>query len=150
KNLPPRRQNVDQLHFLVRFDKDAKPVVFPPRDEPFASPALGPAGRGEDTFETKTPIEIKDLEAGDLRGVFSVEQILTWETAAVKRIDVVTIGAAANGDSAVSHRHAWRTLVPYKKKPVPKDEPKVDDPNKGAPDGGKGGVPRGAGGRPNK
>jgi len=62
---------------------------------------------------------------------------------------VVTIGAAANGDSAVSHRHAWRTLVPYKKKPVPKDEPKVDDPNKGA-DGGKGGVPLGEGGRPNK
>jgi hypothetical protein len=131
-NRRPKRQVIDNLHFLVRFSKDkAEPVMFPPKGVAFEGVPVAPG----ETFTTKAAIEMP-ANTG-LQGVYSVEQVLTVDTAAVKRLDVLAIGAATNGDMAVSHRQSFRTLLPYKKKP------KVDDSKDNKPeDGSKEGRPK--------
>src|SRR5206468_2817495 len=54
----------------------------------------------EQTFDLKLP--------GTPAGIFGVKQVLTWETAAVRRIDNVTMGSSAPLESAHSHRTAIR------------------------------------------
>jgi hypothetical protein len=122
KNLRPRRQSLDGLHFLVKLSNSEAPVLFPPKDSKgFESVPLAP----NEVYEMP---EAMPMPAGTkLDGVFAVDQVLTWETAAVKRIEVVTIGAGANGDPAVCQRQAWMKLVPFKKKKDAPAEPASED-----------------------
>jgi hypothetical protein len=123
KNLRPYQQEVGNLHFLLKLASGAKPVVFPPEGKPFESAPVRPAGSKEgDTFSTKEPILV---EGTRVDGIFEVAQVLTWETAAVKRIDLIVIGASKE-ETALGHRQAGKALVPYKKKP--KDEKQEVDP----------------------
>jgi len=149
KSLRAKQQRLDTLHFQIRFkDSKSEPILFPPLGSTFEASALivpdkdkdgkdnGAKNKGAKDRDQYQTIELAGVDPGNLRGVFSVEQVLNWETAAVKRIDVVSIGAATNGDPAVSHRQAWRPLVPYKKKV------KDDAPDPKAGDGG-GGINKG-------
>jgi hypothetical protein len=141
KNLRPRRQSLDGLHFLVKFSATEAPLLFPPKGVTLDTTPLPP----DKSWATETPIA---MPAGTkLEGVFAIDQVLTWETAAIKRIEVVSIGLGASGDPAVSQRQAWMPLVPFKKKkeePVAPDAGKDDGGLKGPGKFGLSGVPGGA------
>jgi hypothetical protein len=154
KNLRPRVQPLHELHFAVRVKEPkgdkTETVIVPPAGAVFDHPALSPAGSkdGKDAIRKELLIEVPGAEGKEIVGV---EQVLTTETAAVKRIDVVVIGAATSGEKALSHKQSWRTLVPYKKKVVKDDteggKGKDKDPN-ADPTKGKGpkDLPGGPGG----
>jgi hypothetical protein len=130
KNLRPQYQSVNNLRFLLRFkdpnDKDGKPsepVVFPPKqpvDMRFEGGLVDPADGAKDMFPAKgsSPDFVEFPLAGPLAEVFSVEQVLTVETAAVKRLDVVTVAVSAiTGETALSHFNAGTpTLKTFKDK----------------------------------
>jgi hypothetical protein len=145
KNLRPRRQSLDGLYFLVKFS-NGEAQLFPPKGATLDSVPLA----HDESWTTPNPIAMPPDTKLD--GVFAVDQVLTWETAAIKRIEVLTVGAAGNGDSAVSQREAWKPLVPFKKKPevkveeAPKDDPKGPGRNMGpAAPGGMGQAPAATG-----
>ena len=65
--------------------------------------ALMPAGtKGQDFYAKSFPKQ-KD----DRTGIYSVQQVLNWQTAAIKRIDQISIGSNEAGDVS----HSQRTLV---------------------------------------
>ena len=130
KNVRPRRQSLDGLYFLVRFSQKDPPQLFPPKGQAFESVPLAPGDAAYVSPVIPMPPGTK------LDGVFSVDQVLTWETAAIKRIDVISIGAGTNGDPALPHRLAWMELQPFKKKAPPAEDPAAGD--KVNPVGGKG------------
>jgi hypothetical protein len=136
KNLQNRRQSLDiKLRFHLHKTQEPESYLL-------GGKYLGPAGTPE--AESTRTIELKEA----LRtGVYGVEQVLTWETAAVKRIDQITIGSLASEEIALSHR-----VFPEGQQPFKKTEKKDPDPAKDARGGappfvgfGRGGVP-GAGG----
>lgn len=94
---------------------------------------LNPRGMEGSFFRTK-PF---DLE-GNLANIEKVEQKLTWDLAAVRRIDEVLIGADVAGQTAHSHRTVPMAVKEYKEEPKP-EVPAGDD-GKGPPMG-KGIVP---------
>jgi hypothetical protein len=147
KNLRPQYQNVNNLRFLLRFkdpnDKDGKPsepVVFPPKqpaDLRFEGGLIDPADGANNTFPAKgkSPDYVEFPLAGPLAEVFSVEQILTVETAAVKRLDIVTVSVSSiTGETALSHFDAGSPkFLTFKKKATPPPAATnvvvTDDPN---------------------
>jgi hypothetical protein len=116
KNVRPRRQSVDGLNFMVRFSQKDPPQLFPPKGQAFESVPLAPGDPAYVSPAIAMPPGTK------LDGVFSVDQVLTWETAAIKRIDVISIGTGTNGDPALPHRLAWMEMQPFKKKTPPAAE----------------------------
>jgi hypothetical protein len=137
KNMRPYRQEINNLRLAVTLTKGGQPVVFPNKDKDkitFGSAQRGPAGSTDppDTWECEKPIPLPENTRA--LGIFKVEQVLTWETAAVKRIDLMVIGTAPSGDVGLGHRLSYKSLLPYKKK---KDEPKAPEPD---PKDKKGGV----------
>ena len=78
-----------------------------------SSRPLAPAGdkSNSDFFEQKFPLNKKDLSPR--KGIYSVEQKLSWETAAVKRIDRISIGNTFGDDISHSHR-----TFPYPLRPL--------------------------------
>jgi hypothetical protein len=142
RNLRPQRQKINDLRFLLYVKDRADPLVFPPKEPKnlrFNGSAVDPAGSKNDVF----PAADKTPDAYPLPGpipeIVGVEQVLTPETAAVKRLDIVTVGVSpVSGENALSHfmfsdQVTWK---PYKEKiKVPpkkgdKDVGKDDDPNK--------------------
>jgi hypothetical protein len=106
KNLLNRRQRLDQK-FLVKTIEKGTPEEIKISADPLMP--KGDAGQ-KDTFKTTIPAP-KD---GTLRkGIFEVRQVLTWETAAVKRIDQISIGSNASGDIAHGHRTYTDGLFPF-------------------------------------
>src|SRR5262249_32024408 len=111
----------------------------------------GPLGSKRDTHE-----QVLELQGYTAKGVYAVRQVLTWETAAVKRIDQVAFGTASGSEWAHSHRTAARALkplkeVPAEKKEAPPEESKPGMPKLGGPESGGsklpvGGFPGGPGG----
>jgi hypothetical protein len=74
--------------------------------------ALAPAGMPKDNPKDSLEREFDAASLGGVRpeGVYGIQQVLTWRTAAVKRIDVVSIGNLALDDCAASHRqYYWPT-----------------------------------------
>jgi hypothetical protein len=134
KNLRPVGQSVNNLRFLLRFkdpnDKNAKvsdPLLFPPRepvDRRFLGAVVDVAGSPNDTFPPKG--DPKDYVEFDVQGpltepLFSVDQMLTVETAAVKRLDMLNVAMSPfTGETAISHYHSVKPqLESFKKKPPP-------------------------------
>jgi hypothetical protein len=94
KNLQNRRQKLD-VKFRVVFNEDK-----PAEEIPIGGLPLGPSG-SEDATHTET-YAFKDTMPR--RGIYGVEQVLTWETAAVKRIDQISVGSLAPDEFSHSHR----------------------------------------------
>jgi len=136
KNRLPRNQKLDLL-FRVKTNKGLQSELIK-----VSGPSLKPAGTQGDSFVKEEP------EAGDSprTGIYSVEQVLNWETAAVKRIDYISIGSADTSEISHSHR-TYDKLKPYLEEKVV-EAPKDADPMKpGAPGPGMGlGNPQQAGG----
>ena len=82
-------------------DETRKPEILKISNVP-----LAPAGdkAGKDSYVQTFPHK---KEEGPRKGIYSVEQVLSWETAAVKRIDHISIGSATGGDIS----HSQRTFV---------------------------------------
>lgn len=123
KNLQDHRLKLE-IKFRIRFDKDAtvgeKVLV---EGEP-----LEPAGTVDAKKKPKDSLTVTiDLPVGPKRtGIFGVEQALTWETAAVRRIDNITIGNAFGEEVSLNHRvfpDGVKPLVPEKKDPAAAEAP---------------------------
>lgn len=87
-NLLERRQKLD-LDLKVRFGKRQAPEKVTLSGEPMDPRVPTAAGSGQ----RKVTVDL--IQGFPRTGVYSVEQVLTWETAAVKRIDAVSFGTAA-------------------------------------------------------
>ncbi len=95
KNRLDRQQALDlNFRVLLNNSRDFAPELMRISGDP-----LKPAGdkTGKDSYVERFPIGKSPRNA-----IVSVQQVLTWQTAAVKRIDQITIGDA--GDQAHSHR----------------------------------------------
>lgn len=92
KNRTQRRQRLD-IRFRVKMNKGLQPEIITISGNP-----LMPAGTKNDTL-------VQTIPAGEsLRTeIVSVEQVLAWDTAAVKRIDYISIGS--NDGASISHSH---------------------------------------------
>ncbi len=114
-NLLTRRQKLD-LNFRVRMNMqgtDPEPVRI-------SGLPLMPKGEKNDSHSQEIPY-VKETEL-QRTGVYSVEQILTWETAAIKRIDHISIGSNEGVDISHSHRTYTLGLRPFDEKDKPKEE----------------------------
>jgi hypothetical protein len=121
-----RRLKIDMLKLRIRFLDDAKaePEVITIKGDP-----LDPTPSAGSTRDVSI-----NLKPGPRRdGIFGVEQVLTWETAAVKRIDHIAIGSMAGDDMAFAHR-----TMPEGLQPLVKVEKKDD--SSGSPTGGGPGI----------
>jgi len=112
KNLQNRRQTLD-VKFKVRFTKNMK---MEPEDLVIGGEPLGPRGTKE--ADRIIVHEFKDNNPAR-KGIYSVDQVLTWETAAVKRIDQVSLGSLAPDEFSHSHRTFSEDQRPYKTKDKP-------------------------------
>ncbi len=114
---------------VVQRTEDADPL------EPKGDPKKGDAR----TITVKLP-------AGPRRhGIYGLQQVLTWETAAVKRIDQVSIGSQGGNDISLSQKGMVVALQPLK--PKPKEEAPATDSKGGAGAGMPTGATAGAGGK---
>jgi hypothetical protein len=103
KNLLGRRQKLG-VNFHISFDKEKVPETLS-----LSGPPLGPHGAPKNE-------DVKTFPAFKIahKAKFSVEQVLTWETAAVKRIDLVTVGSQGYDDISQSFRTYPDGLDPLK------------------------------------
>jgi hypothetical protein len=125
-----RLQSLD-VYFRAQFQPGGPMVELGPFNAEPRTPAGTPKASHEQEF-TVTGFAPK--------GVYAVRQVLTWETAAVKRIDQVVIGSAGGEAWALPHRLAHEKLVPFLKKeePVAEAPPAEGGP---MPMGDKGAMP---------
>jgi hypothetical protein len=106
KNLLNRRQRLDQK-FLVKTIENGTPEEIKISADPLMP--KGDAGKKDSYSEIlKAP-----TDGTKRKGIFEVRQVLTWETAAVKRIDQISIGSNASGDIAHGHRTYVDSLRPF-------------------------------------
>jgi hypothetical protein len=140
-NLLQRRQKLD-LNFRVQMNTTGPPPVFRISGLPLAPAA---------SYTQLIPLAADGKEFAR-KGIYRVEQLLTWETAAVKRIDQISIGSIAADDTSLSHRNFPDGLRPFDEKDMPKKEEAKGNDNmgKGPPGGDKGGFNRGDGAGANK
>lgn len=146
KNQLPRRQKLD-VHFRVKFNKSDNPDLSTELLLVDGEP-LDPFGMAKDSHRKEFTLEKNQIKRV---GIFGVEQALTWETAAVKRIDATSIGSPA-ADIAHGHKTFPQGSKPYRKEEKKEDQ-KSDNPMGGLGTGGappsalgSGGGPRGSGG----
>jgi hypothetical protein len=132
KNLLDQRQDLD-VTLKLQLVKEGNPVLV--RIEGEARPPAGtPANKGRmdgDTFEVERALEITP------QGVFAAEQVLTWRTAAVKRIDYISMGVESPSESSAAHRMYAKKLKPFREEKKA-EEPKAEQPNAEAPRPGPG------------
>jgi hypothetical protein len=143
------------VNFRVQFEKGGPFVAIAPVKDNEPLPPAGTVvdGKAKDSIERE--LQIESEEPG--KQVVGVRQVLTWETAAVRRIDHVSIGHGGGDEFSLSQRNAHRKLRPFKKKPV-EEKPAAQDndpmktgetmPGPGRSRFGPGGVPGGPGGFP--
>lgn len=125
KNLLTRRQKLD-VQFRVKFNEspnlDLSSEIILLDGEP-----LDPAGTKKDSLKKEIPLEKDRIQRN---GIYAVDQVLTWETAPVKRIDHVSIGSTT-ADIAHSHKTYAQGSQPYRK------DPKKEEAAKGGDAGGQ-------------
>lgn len=144
KNLLDRKQSID-LAFRVQLNDTRG---FAPEILRISGKPLNPKGAPEDFSVHTFPAEKSPRNA-----VLGVQQVLSWQTAAVKRIDQVTIGSNTDGDIAHSHRTYQTALRPFDINDMEGAKPAVGGgpvvgkfPVKGKPVFGEGGGPVSVGG----
>ena len=127
KNLRDNRQKLD-IAFRIRMTKDAKL----PRDKwetiNVQGEPLDPVGtKGKTATDTMT--KEMSLPPGEPRtGIYEVEQVLTWETAAVRRIDHIAIGSSWVDDMSLNHRQFPDGVRPLNPVIVAKEDADKRDP----------------------
>jgi hypothetical protein len=130
KNNQFRRQKLD-VWLRIRFNKADNPRISTEKvivaDEP-----LDPRGLGTDE---RTVVVNLDPSGIERTGIYSVEQVLTWETAPIKRLDEIAIGGALQNATAHSHRTIAVGSKPYR----------AEDAKQGAVAQDAGGDPMGGG-----
>ncbi len=128
KNLLDHKQKRDLLKFRVWFGDKIEPDEIAVGGKP-----VGP--RGSKEAEVTSDITLPEDRAR--KSITKVEQVLTWETAAVKRIDYITVGSMGSTETAHSHRTFTDGLQPLKEKdpnaPPPGLTPPPNAPPGGAP-----------------
>lgn len=127
KNRLERRQSID-LNFRVLLNDKAG---FAPETIRVSGLPLQPKGADKDFFVQNFP-----AEKSERNGVFSLQQVLSWQTAAVKRIDHISIGSNADLDGSHSHRTYVEGLKPFDEKDAKGASvaaPKFDQPPIGQP-----------------
>jgi hypothetical protein len=102
-NLLDRQQSID-MKFRVLLD-----------DTPGIQPEIV-AISGNPLKPKGSHTQVVDIEKSPRNGVYSVEQVLTWQTAAIKRIDQVSIGSNASDEISHSHRTFVDGLKPFDEK----------------------------------
>ncbi len=130
KNLQNKRQKLE-VKFRARFSDDKSYA-----EEKFAidGEPLDPLGTLDKQKVAKDVMtKVITLPAGVKRtGIYNVEQALTWETAAVRRIDAILIGSVSGDEIAINHRaypEGVKPLVPEKKEePAADAQPPVAQP----------------------
>ena len=133
KNLRGSRQKLD-IAFRIRMEKDRKDAKDWQKVDVQGEP-LDPVG-------TKNSTMVKEitLPPGTPRtGIYEVEQVLTWETAAVRRIDHIAIGSNAPEDMSLNQRlfpDGVRPLVAVERK----EDPDKHDPMQMMMGKGAGGI----------
>ncbi|MCI0462304.1 MAG: hypothetical protein L0Z62_35580 [Gemmataceae bacterium] len=141
-NLLDRPQRVD-VEFRVRYTPTGRLIPMPR----FNQEPLHPRGSAKESLEQTFTVEDEGVPVGKVEKIHAVRQVLTWETAAVKRIDQVAIGTAVADQWAFSHLDALRKPIPIKELPADKaPEPVADDKGIDPMGMGKGGLPGGIGG----
>jgi hypothetical protein len=121
KNRHIRRQKLD-LQLRIKFNKSPNTVVST-ETIPIAGEPLDPAdptGRGTDTRKLEIPLDQTGIQR---TGIYEVEQMLTWETAPVKRLDQIAIGSVMPEMMAHGHRTMLEGSKPYRKEEVAVDDP---------------------------
>lgn len=127
-NLLNRRQKVESMKVRVRFTdpttiKNVAPEVFSVVSRTQDADPLEPKGDPKKGDVRTITVKLKKGPRRD--GIYSLEQVLTWETAAVKRIDQVAIGSLGGDDIALSQKLMANNLRPYIEKP--KEEAAASD-----------------------
>ncbi len=129
KNLLPRRQKLD-LDFRVQLQKNVS------NSDDLETITLG--GEPFAPLETRELIE-HDVGGLPATGIYGVEQVIDWETAAVKRIDHISLGYLTAEDCCHGHRTYPEGLKPFReKKDGGKDAVRGQQPPGPGPGPGKG------------
>jgi hypothetical protein len=148
-NLLGRRQKLEGMKLRVRFkvDKgnDEISELNVVTDSKYGDP-LEPRGDPKKNDVRTIPIA---LPPAARKAVVAVEQMLTWETAAIKRIDHIAIGSAVGEDMSFGHRTVPLPLLPFGGKVEKKEEAGEKPGGQGPGPGGLGKVPGGFGGEKN-
>ena len=105
KNQLPWRQRLD-LDFLFQLQKNAN-------HDQYEKVTVG--GEPLDPHESRE-LKVHDVQGQAATGIYHVEQVINWETAAVKRIDHISFGSLASGDCAHGHRTFPDGLKPFQEK----------------------------------
>jgi hypothetical protein len=93
-----RKQSVDlKFKILMNSAKGYKEEVIPISGFPLMAKGTKDTGEKDRDYLVKTFAKEKD----ERTGIYSVQQVLNWQTAAVKRIDYISIGS--NDGSEISH-----------------------------------------------
>jgi hypothetical protein len=160
KNRLPRKQSID-LKFRVRLNgaKGHKEELIEISGFPLMPAGTKGTGANDGDYLVQSFPKGKD----ERTGIYSVQQVLSWQTAAVKRIDQISIGSNDQYDISHSQRTIAFGLQPFDPKDVVADDgkPAVVVPTKGkgrdkkGPFGGPGtkdsgkkqSIPMGAGNR---
>jgi hypothetical protein len=104
-NLLERQQTIDlKFRVLLNDTPGFDPETFLVSGNP-----LKPKGSPSGSSHTQT----FDAEKSPRNGVFGIEQVLTWQTAAIKRIDQVSFGSLSGDDLSHSHRTIVDGLKPF-------------------------------------
>ncbi|MBI3408117.1 MAG: hypothetical protein HY040_07145 [Planctomycetes bacterium] len=111
KNLLDRRQKLD-IHFLVKMNEESEPEKFLVGGEPLL-PKDNEGAIRKIKIELTKPFLPRT-------GIYSLEQVLTWETAAVKGIESIVIGPG----NSLSQRMSNLQTRPLKKDDTPKEKDK--------------------------
>ncbi len=135
KNRLARKQSIDlSFRVLLNNAKGFKEEIIKISGFP-----LEPAGAKDRDYFVQSIPKGKD----ERTGVYSVQQVLNWQTAAVKRIDQISIGSNDTGDMS----HSQRTF-PTGLRPLDEDEAKKRAEAKGGGAGPAKGGAKGAGPMP--
>lgn len=131
KNLQNRRQKLEVKFRVTFIEEGGKESIdkITVEGEP-----LDPIGTQDAKGKAKDSLtQVIDLPSGlNRKGIADVEQALTWDTAAVRRIDLISIGSASPAEMSLNHRTFPDGLKPLK------PDPKIEVPQAGGDgDGGR-------------
>ncbi len=134
-NLLQRRQKIEAMKIRVRFADGGKaePEVMPLVTESKYADPLEPYGDPKGKHVRVIPVRLALAGSEKRTGIFGLEQVLTWETAAVKRIDQIAIGSKEADNVSLSQKNYAIGVQPLKV------EKKADATDKEKEGGGGGG-----------
>ena len=113
KNRLPRKQSMDlKFRVLLNGAKGHQEEIIEISGFPLMPAGTKGTGANESDYLVRSIPKGKD----ERTGVYSVQQILSWQTAAVKRIDQISIGSNDFGDVSHSHRTFPVGLKPFDEK----------------------------------